>query len=109
MKIDTTSYMTVAEVMAALGCSRRGAYRAVTRAQAAGHEVTQKVFGKTLFLRSMLPTLKGFYFPYYSDAHQAMVKTWGSRGGKAKATNAAAARRGDQGRAAANGTSDAPA
>lgn len=104
MKIDTSNYLTPAEVMESLGCSRRGVYRAVTRARAAGHVVTEEVFGKTLILRSALPVLKQNYFPYYSESHQSMVKEWGSRGGTAKAKNAAA-RQGGRKRAAANGKS----
>lgn len=104
MKLDTANYLTIAEAQAALGCSPRGVYRAITRARAAGNVVTEEVFGRTLVIRSALDTLKKFYFPYYSEAHQAMVKQWGSKGGTAKARNAS--RQGGRRRAAESGTSD---
>lgn len=108
MRIETNNYLTAADVMQELGCARRGVYRAIARAKAAGHEVTENVLGRTLVKRSSLAVLKKFYFPYYSEAHQAMVKKWGSKGGTAKARNAAA-RPGGRKRAAANGTPDAQA
>jgi hypothetical protein len=106
MKIDTANYMTISEAQAALGCSPRGIYRAIARARAAGNAVTEEVFGKTLVIKSALDTLKAFYFPYYSEAHQAVVKSWGSAGGKAKAKNA---RQAGRKRAGASGKRDAPA
>ena len=109
MKIETDNYLTVAEAMEALGCPRRAVYRAIARAKLAGHDVTETVRGREMIVRKMLPTLKNFYFPYYSEAHQAMVREWGRKGGSAKARNAAAARPGGRKRAAASGTNDAQA
>lgn len=104
MKIETNNYLTVAEAMEELGCPRRAVYRAIARAKLAGHDVTETVLGREMIVRKMLPTLKRFYFPYYSEAHQAMVKEWGRKGGSTKAKNAAA-RQGGRKRAASSGTS----
>ena len=91
MSNKISDYLTVAEAMAELGCSRRGLYRCIDRV---GEDVAcATVLGKRVILRSKLPLLKEHYYPHYSDAHQAMVKQWGAAGGKAKAANARAAKR----------------
>jgi len=84
-KIDTTQFMTIDEAVEAVGCNRRALYRAMNRA---GFDtVTTLLFGKRLVMRDKLDAIKANYFPYYSEAHQAMVKTWGASGGAAKAAN----------------------
>ena len=84
MKIDTSNYMTCQQVMAELGCPRRAVYRAAKRAEDDGCVVRAEILGRSVFLRSGLPALKAHYYPYYSDAHQLMVREWGRRGGSAK-------------------------
>lgn len=78
-------YLTMIEASAAIGASgRRAIYRAVERAEAAGEgEMTVVIFGKRLVPKKNIPVLKKHYYPYYSEAHQAMVKVWGARGGAA--------------------------
>lgn len=85
-KID--DYLTLMQAAAAIGTSnRRSIYRAIERAERAGHVVTAVVLGRRVVPKSAVPILKEHYFPYYSEQHQKMVKQWGSRGGTAKARN----------------------
>ena len=96
MKIDPNEYLTADEAVAAMGASnKRAVYRAMKRAKDAGETITVELFGRMLIPRSKIEVLKRFYFPYYSDAHQAMVHEWGRRGGAQKAKNARAAKRAD--------------
>lgn len=87
MKIDTNDYLTAKQAADELGAPKRALYRAIARAKEAGHECTAEVLGKTFVKRSSLAVLKQFYFPYYSEQHQAMVKQWGAAGGAAKRDN----------------------
>lgn len=82
MKIDLKDYLTIDEAGAAIGGNRRAVYRAIKRAQAAGRDVSVTILGKTLVPRAKVAVLKDFYFPYYSEAHQKMVKQWGAAGGR---------------------------
>lgn len=82
MKLNPEDYLTVEQAGAAIGGNRRAAYRAVARARQAGKDVTTVIFGRTLVHKSKLAVLKEFYFPYYSEAHQKMVKKWGAAGGR---------------------------
>ena len=107
MKIETDDYLTVEDAMAALGCSKRGVYRSAARAVESGHDVFAELFGIRLIMRSAIAAMKKHYYPYYSKAHQARVKEWGSKGGSAKAKNAAA-RQGGRKRVASSDTTDAP-
>ena len=107
MKIETNDYLTVEDAMVALGCSKRGVYRSAARAAESGHDVFAELFGIRLIRRSAIAAMKQHYYPYYSEAHQAHVKEWGSKGGSAKAKNAAA-RQGGRKRAASSGTSGEP-
>jgi excisionase family DNA binding protein len=84
-KIDTSQYLTIDEAAEAVGCNRRALYRAMHRAGI--DTVTTLLFGKRLVPRDKLDAIKANYFPYYSETHQAMVKTWGAAGGSAKAAN----------------------
>jgi len=98
--LDLADFLTIAEARAALGCGQRAIYRIIDRA---GREsVCVEILGRTLIKKSALKTLKAHYYPYYSEAHQAMVKEWGRRGGTQKAVNA---RRGGRRRAGGSGTS----
>jgi rubrerythrin len=91
MRIDTDNYLTIAEAAKELGApNKRPIYRAINRAKAAGHETTVTLYGKLLVPRKSLAVLKNYYFPYYSEAHQKMVKEWGRRGGTQKRINAEA-------------------
>lgn len=100
MKIDPKDYMTVSEAMKAIGCSKRCLYRILDRV---GREsVFVEMFGKKLIPRAKLQILKAHYYPYYSDAHQAMVREWGRQGGATKAANAA--RKTTRSRADGNGS-----
>lgn len=83
MKIELNDYLTVDQAGEAIGSNRRAVYRAIKRAQAAGREVAVTILGKTLVPKSKIGVLKDFYFPYYSEAHQRMVKQWGAKGGAA--------------------------
>lgn len=94
MKIDLDKYLTIPQAMAALGASRRAIYRSIERAIEAGHEnVTATILGRSLIPVAAIPILKQFYYPYYSKAHQAMVREWGRKGGRQKKINAKAAAR----------------
>lgn len=96
MKVDTKDLMTCTQVMKAIGCPRRAVYRAAKRAEEDGCVVRTEILGKVFFLRSGLESLRKHYYPYYSDAHQAMVKEWGRRGGSAKAKHAGGNGTGDK-------------
>jgi hypothetical protein len=88
MKIDTEQFLTIEQTAEELGApNKRAVYRAIGRARAAGHETTASVFGKTLIPRAALAVLKDYYYPYYSEAHQANVKKWGAAGGTQKRIN----------------------
>jgi hypothetical protein len=84
-QIDTSQYMTIDEAAAAVGCNRRALYRAMNRVGLGN--VTVVIFGKRLVPRDKIDEIKANYFPYYSEAHQKMVKTWGASGGATKAAN----------------------
>lgn len=76
--------LTPEQAAEAIGAtSKRAVYRAIARAKAAGTAVTVRPFGKMLVKRDMLAVLKSYYYPYYSEAHQANVKKWGAAGGAA--------------------------
>lgn len=87
MKIDTDKLLTIEQTGERLGGNKRAAYRAIKRAREAGEDVVVIVFGKTLVPVEAVETLKRFYFPYYSESHQRMVKKWGSAGGTQKKLN----------------------
>lgn len=91
--VETTDLMTVPDVVKALGASRRAVYRAIERAEKAGHTVMTEVLGRRFVLRTALSTLKDHYYPYYSEAHQKMVAEWGRKGGTQKRINAEKAQR----------------
>lgn len=94
MKIETEDLLTINQAMEAIGCTtRRGVYRTVARAREAGKETTVSLYGKTLIPRKMIAVLKEYYYPYYSEAHQRMVKQWGAAGGTQKRINAEKAAR----------------
>lgn len=90
-KIDTTQFITVAELRETLGSSIRAAWRAIDRV--GRDKCVIKFLGRTLVRKSMIKELREHYYPYYSDAHHAKVKEWGAAGGTAKARNAAKAAR----------------
>jgi hypothetical protein len=84
MKIDTDQLLTVEEAAQALGApNKRPVYRALKRAAEAGRILSVTLFGKTLVPRANVEELKEYYYPYYSEAHQRMVKQWGAAGGAA--------------------------
>ena len=87
MKIDTDKLLTVEEAGEQIGANRRAVYRALKRAAAAGKQITVEVFGRTLIPVKNIEVLREFYFPYYSPAHQRMVKKWGAMGGTQKKKN----------------------
>lgn len=93
MKIDTDKLLTPEEAGERIGANKRAVYRAIKRAAAAGKPVTVELFGRTLVPVANVETLREFYFPYYSEQHQRMVKKWGSMGGSTKWANARAAKR----------------
>jgi hypothetical protein len=84
MKIEVDQLLTIAEAAQAIGApNKRPVYRALKRAAEAGRVLSVSLFGKTLVPRANVEELKGFYFPYYSESHQRMVKKWGAAGGAA--------------------------
>jgi hypothetical protein len=87
MKIDTENYLTAAQAAAELGASKRAIYRAMARAAEDGKETFQTIFGRSLIPRNKLDVLKSYYYPPYSEAHQAKVREWGASGGSTKRDN----------------------
>jgi hypothetical protein len=87
MKIDTDDYLTVEEVMEAIGCSQRSVYRAIDAAAADGIQVTTTIFGKRLIVRKMLDAVRSRYFPFGSDRRHEMALECGRLGGLTKAAN----------------------
>lgn len=87
MKIETKDYLTVPQAMAAVNCSRRALYRAMKRAVEDGNVITQEVLGRRLILRSAVPVIEKYYFPFGSDRRSEMAREWGSQGGSTKAAN----------------------
>lgn len=88
-KIDLEQYMTITEAREALGSGQRGIWRAIERA---GREnVCFTFLGRTLVRKDKIDLLREHYYPYYSEAHQKMVKAWGAAGGHAKAKKTRAA------------------
>lgn len=87
MKIDTENYLTAAQVAEELGACKRAVYRAMARATEDGKETFVRIFGRSLLPRSRIVVLKAYYFPPYSEAHQANVKKWGASGGSKKRDN----------------------
>jgi hypothetical protein len=84
MKIDTEDLLTIEEAARALGApNKRPVYRALKRASERGEELAVMLFGKLLVPRKNIEALREYYFPYYSDTHQRMVKQWGAAGGRA--------------------------
>lgn len=64
------------------GANKRAVYRAIKRARADGHECCVEVLGRFGVLKDKVEILRKYYYPYYSEAHQAMVKKWGASGGR---------------------------
>ena len=91
MQIDTENYLTAAQAAEELGACKRAVYRAMARATEDGKETFVKIFGRSLLPRNRLDVLKAYYYPPYSEAHQANVKKWGAAGGSTKAANRRAA------------------
>jgi hypothetical protein len=84
MKIDTEDLLTIEQAAKAIGApNRRSAYRALKRAEEAGKPLSVALFGKTLVPRANVEELRQYYYPYYSEQHQRMVKQWGAAGGRA--------------------------
>lgn len=83
--MNPDDYLTIQQAVEALGTTnRRAIYRAIERAEAAGEgDMTVTLFGKRLVPKRLMATLKEYYFPYYSEQHQRMVKQWGAKGGAA--------------------------
>ena len=83
MRIDTDKLLTIEEAAEAIGApNKRPVYRALKRAAEAGRVLSVSLFGKTLVPVANVKELKEFYFPYYSESHQKMVKKWGAAGGR---------------------------
>ena len=87
MKIETDKFLTPAAAGKMIGANTRAVYRAIKRAEAAGKKVTVELFGRTLVPVEAVPVLETFYYPFYSESHQKMVKEWGRRGGTQKGIN----------------------
>jgi hypothetical protein len=84
MKIDTDKMLTVGEAAEAIGApNKRPVYRALNRAAEDGKVLWVELFGKTLIPLANVKTLKQYYYPYYSEAHQKNVRKWGAAGGAA--------------------------
>lgn len=93
MKIDTDKLLTVEQAGERIGANKRAVYRALKRAAEAGKQITVELYGRTLIPVENVKVLEEFYFPYYSDAHQRMVKKWGASGGHTRWAKARAAKR----------------
>ena len=87
MKIELDDYLTIEQAAEAVGCNKRALYRAIKRAAEAGLPTTVTILGASVVPKTALAGIKEFYFPYYSDQHQKMVKVWGARGGTQKGVN----------------------
>jgi len=87
-RVDLSKYLTIAEAREAIGCGQRTLWRIIDRV--GRQRCCIRVLNATLVKKSMLEELRAHYYPYYSDAHQAMVREWGASGGEAKAANARA-------------------
>lgn len=85
--VDVNDYLTITAAMKALGCPRRTLARVISRAEAAGKNVTEEILGRVVIHKSKVDLLKQFYYPRYSEAHQKMVKKWGAAGGRQKGIN----------------------
>jgi hypothetical protein len=84
MKIDTDKMLTIGEAAEAIGApNKRPVYRALNRAAEDGKVLWVELFGKTLIPLANVKTLKQYYYPYYSEAHQKNVRKWGAAGGAA--------------------------
>jgi hypothetical protein len=84
MKIDTDEMLTIDEAAKAIGAAnKRPVYRALNRAERDGKVLWVELFGKTLIPLANIKTLKQYYYPYYSEAHQKNVRKWGAAGGRA--------------------------
>jgi hypothetical protein len=84
MRIDTDKMLTVGEAAEAIGApNKRPVYRALNRAAEDGKVLWVELFGKTLIPLANVKTLKQYYYPYYSEAHQKNVRRWGAAGGAA--------------------------
>ncbi len=84
MKIDTDKMLTIEQAAEAIGApNKRPVYRALKRAAEAGKVLSVTLFGKTLVPQGNIKSLQEFYYPYYSEQHQRMVKKWGAAGGAA--------------------------
>lgn len=95
VKIDLDQFVTPQQAAPLIGApNARSVYRAIKRAREAGHdEVSTTILGRFMVPRAALDTIKQYYFPYYSEAHQRVVKSWGAAGGRAKAARSRAAKR----------------
>lgn len=86
MNLD--DFLTVEQVCKKLGCGRRSLYRAMHRAAEAGEKnFTVEILGRRLFPKEAIAVVEKYYYPYYSEQHQAMVQEWGRMGGETKAAN----------------------
>jgi selenocysteine lyase/cysteine desulfurase len=86
MKIDTDQLLTIEQAAEAIGApNKRPVYRALKRAAEAGRVLSVSLFGKTLVPQANIEELKEYYYPYYSEAHQRVVKSWGAAGGRKSA------------------------
>ena len=105
MKIDLDKLWTIAQVGAHMGTNARAVYRALKRAKEDGQpELCVSVLGRVLIPVENIPTIQKYYYPYYSEAHQANVKKWGARGGSTKKAN-----QDFRERVESSGNADAPA
>ena len=88
MKIDLDKLWTIAQVGEHMGTNARAVYRALKRAKEDGQpELCVPVLGRVLIPVENIPTIQKYYYPYYSEAHQANVKKWGAQGGSKKKAN----------------------
>lgn len=99
MKIDLDKYVTIEQLMARIGCSRRAVYRVMRRAKDDGktHYFTE-LLGRVLIPVDKVADLTNYYLPFGSDRRSAAAKEFGRRGGTQKRINrekaARAAKRG---------------
>jgi hypothetical protein len=83
MRIDTDKLLTIEEAAEAIGApNKRPVYRALKRAADAGRVLSISIYGRTLVPVANVEELKEYYYPYFSESHQRMVKKWGAAGGR---------------------------
>lgn len=81
---DFNDYLTIAETVKAVGCSRRTLYRILERMDSG---VVTQAFGKQLIHKSHVAALRKAYLPFGSERRSKAAQAWGAAGGTQKRLN----------------------